>query len=289
MSTTHQAFLSRAERFASVGSTNDLVRAWLDDGVPEVCLAVADEQTAGRGREGRPWEAPPGAALLLSLGFRPTWLPPDRVWRLAAIVSLAMADAAEEVAGLPEGAIRLKWPNDLVIEAAGARALVAAETDAAEAAARLAHPHIAAVYDVGTHGGDVYVAMEYVEGPTLRAWMKAPHPWAERRDVLLQAARGLAAAHARGVTHRDFKPENVIVGYDGRVRVLDFGLAKLAPRTATRTEDTTDTQVGAIVGTPRYMAPEQLRGQAAGPAADGPVVADDPDDVDVAEQGGEVA
>jgi serine/threonine protein kinase len=141
----------------------------------------------------------------------------------------------------------------------------------ARSMARLAHPHIAAVFDVGKHGDEVYVAMEYVEGPTLRAWMKAPHDWAERRDVLLQAARGLVAAHARGVVHRDFKPENVIVGHDGRVRVLDFGLAKLAklaPRSVGRPDDTTDTQLGAIVGTPRYMAPEQLRGQAAGPAAD---------------------
>lgn len=138
----------------------------------------------------------------------------------------------------------------------------------ARSMARLAHPHIAAVFDVGEHDGDVYVAMEYVEGPTLRAWMKAPHDWVERRDVLLQAASGLVAAHARGVVHRDFKPENVIVGHDGRVRVLDFGLAKLAPRAASRLDDTTDTQIGAVVGTPRYMAPEQLRGQSAGPAAD---------------------
>lgn len=110
------AFLSRQERFASVGSTNDVVRDWLAAGTAEVCLAIADEQTAGRGREGRTWTAPAGAALLLSLGFRPTWLTPDRVWRLAATVSLAMADAAEEIAGLPDRAIRLKWPNDLVIE-----------------------------------------------------------------------------------------------------------------------------------------------------------------------------
>lgn len=111
-------FLSRQERFASVGSTNDVVRGWLSEGTPEVCLAVADEQTSGRGRSGRTWIAPAGAGLLLSLGFRPSWLPPERIWRLAATVSLAMADAAEEVAGLPEGAIRLKWPNDLVIELA---------------------------------------------------------------------------------------------------------------------------------------------------------------------------
>jgi BirA family transcriptional regulator, biotin operon repressor / biotin---[acetyl-CoA-carboxylase] ligase len=107
------AFLSRQERFAAVGSTNDVVRGWLAAGTPEVCLAVADEQSAGRGRNGRSWTAPPGAALLLSLGFRPAWLEPERVWRLAGTVSLAMADAAEEVAGLPDRAIFLKWPNDL--------------------------------------------------------------------------------------------------------------------------------------------------------------------------------
>jgi BirA family biotin operon repressor/biotin-[acetyl-CoA-carboxylase] ligase len=109
-------FLARRERFDRVGSTNDVVRAWLAEGTAEVCLAVADEQTAGRGREGRRWVAPPGAALLLSLGFRPDWLAPDRVWRLAAVVSLAMADAAEATAGLDAGTIGLKWPNDLVVE-----------------------------------------------------------------------------------------------------------------------------------------------------------------------------
>jgi BirA family biotin operon repressor/biotin-[acetyl-CoA-carboxylase] ligase len=109
------AFLARREHFDRVGSTNDVVRAWLAAGTLEVCLATADEQTVGRGREGRRWVAPSGAALLLSLGFRPTWLEPDRVWRLAALTSLAMAEAGEMVAGLPAGTIRLKWPNDLVI------------------------------------------------------------------------------------------------------------------------------------------------------------------------------
>ena len=109
-------FLSRQERFPVVGSTNDVVGAWLAAGTPEVCFALADEQTAGRGRDGRSWIAPPGPALLASLGFRPTWLPPGRAWQIVARVSLAMADAAEEVAGLRDGAIRLKWPNDLVVE-----------------------------------------------------------------------------------------------------------------------------------------------------------------------------
>lgn len=111
------SFIARQERFERIGSTNDAVRAWLAAGTPEVCLAVADEQTAGRGRAGRTWIAPPGAALLLSVGFRPTWLTAGYAWRLAAIVSLAMADTAEDVAGLRTGAVRLKWPNDLVIEA----------------------------------------------------------------------------------------------------------------------------------------------------------------------------
>jgi BirA family biotin operon repressor/biotin-[acetyl-CoA-carboxylase] ligase len=110
------AFLARQERFERIGSTNDAVRAWLAAGTPEVCLAVADEQTHGRGRVDRTWVAPPGAALLLSTGFRPTWLAPGHAWRLAAVVSLAMADAAEDVAGLRDGAIRLKWPNDLIVE-----------------------------------------------------------------------------------------------------------------------------------------------------------------------------
>jgi BirA family biotin operon repressor/biotin-[acetyl-CoA-carboxylase] ligase len=114
---TEAPFLSHQERFAVVGSTNDVVRGWLAAGTPEVCLAVADEQTAGRGREGRRWEGGGRKenALLLSLGFRPSWLDPGLVWRLPACVALAMADAAEEVAGLADGAIRCKWPNDLVV------------------------------------------------------------------------------------------------------------------------------------------------------------------------------
>ena len=126
-------FLARQEHFAVVGSTNDVVRGWLAAGEREVCLAVADEQSAGRGREGRTWSAPAGRALLMSLGFRPTWLVPDRVWRLAAVTSLAMADAAEGVADLPEGSVRLKWPNDLVVavDGVGLRKLagVLGETD----------------------------------------------------------------------------------------------------------------------------------------------------------------
>lgn len=108
-------WLARIERFDAVGSTNDVVMGWLRDGTPEVCVATADEQSAGRGRNGRTWTAPAGASLLLSAGFRPTWLAPEHAWRLGAVVSLAMAEAADEIAGVPPGTVRLKWPNDLVV------------------------------------------------------------------------------------------------------------------------------------------------------------------------------
>ena len=133
-------FFSRQQHFASVASTNDAVAGWLMHGTPEVCLATADEQTSGRGREGRTWTAPAGSSLLLSLGFRPTWLAPERTWRLAAVVSLAMADAAEEVAGLADGAIRLKWPNDLVVEFERAPDSGPAKAEAAHSGGAAADP-----------------------------------------------------------------------------------------------------------------------------------------------------
>jgi BirA family transcriptional regulator, biotin operon repressor / biotin---[acetyl-CoA-carboxylase] ligase len=114
-------FLSRLERFESVDSTQRVVREWLDAGTPEVAIAVAAHQAAGRGRLGRSWVAPPGAALLLSAGFRPTGLPAGHGWRLAATVSLAMLDAAEEAAGLKDDTLWLKWPNDIVADAPDGR------------------------------------------------------------------------------------------------------------------------------------------------------------------------
>src|SRR6185312_2077179 len=90
--------------------------------------------------------------------------------------------------------------------------------------AKLSHPNVITVFDVGTIGGDVFVAMEYVSGQTLREWWSAPGR--DARAIVatcVQAGRGLAAAHRQGILHRDFKPENVLVDAQGRARVLDFG------------------------------------------------------------------
>lgn len=100
----------------------------------------------------------------------------------------------------------------------------------ARAMAKISHPNVAQVYDAGIAGSSVYVAMELIEGASLEHWTaEMPRPWTEIVRMYLQAGRGLAAAHAAGLVHRDFKPDNVMVGTDGRPRVLDFGLARPAP------------------------------------------------------------
>jgi serine/threonine protein kinase len=96
----------------------------------------------------------------------------------------------------------------------------------AQALARLSHPNVVPVYDVGAHGDQTFMAMEHVSGETLRRWMKRPRRWREVVQVMAEAGRGLVAAHAAGIVHRDFKPDNVLIGEDGRVRVVDFGLAR---------------------------------------------------------------
>jgi tetratricopeptide (TPR) repeat protein/predicted Ser/Thr protein kinase len=138
----------------------------------------------------------------------------------------------------------------------------------ARAMAQLSHPNVITVHDVGTFGDHVFIAMEFVDGGTLADWLRrAPRSWRAALDAFRQAGEGLAAAHAAGIVHRDFKPENVLVGGDGRVRVTDFGLARAGEAEARGGEAKADsaaaptlTQRGALVGTPAYMAPEQLAG-----------------------------
>ena len=138
----------------------------------------------------------------------------------------------------------------------------------AQAVAKLQHPNVIAVHEVGTHGDQVYVVMEYVDGGTLRDWVKAQRrSWSEILAVYRQAGQGLIAAHQAGLVHRDFKPDNVLIGRDGRVRVTDFGIVGVSgnpaettvPEANTPLEDASSrlTQTGAIIGTPAYMPPEQ--------------------------------
>ncbi len=148
----------------------------------------------------------------------------------------------------------------------------------AQAMARLSHPNVVSVYELGTLGERVFIAMEYVSGRTLTEWLKEKERAArEVLEVFIQAGKGLAAAHAAGLVHRDFKPDNVLIGADGQVKVLDFGLARAAEvegneptlppwleargLTSPRTLEARLTRTGALLGTPAYMAPEQLLGK----------------------------
>jgi len=145
----------------------------------------------------------------------------------------------------------------------------------AQAMAQLSHPNVVPVFEVGEHDGQLFVAMEYVKGVTLARWQveEDDRPWREMVRMYVEAGRGLAAAHAAGLVHRDFKPHNAVVGNDGRVRVLDFGLAArhgdlsppldesaVGPAVAERALDTPLTETGTVMGTPAYMPPEQFMG-----------------------------
>jgi eukaryotic-like serine/threonine-protein kinase len=150
----------------------------------------------------------------------------------------------------------------------------------AQAIARLSHPNVVAVHDVGTVGEQVFIAMELVEGMDLGRWLTAERrSYVEILGVFLQAGAGLAAAHAADMAHRDFKPENVLVGRDGRARVVDFGLVRkdetlssrpglsveelpveVSQHRAALDDDALRTAAGVLVGTPAYMSPEQFHG-----------------------------
>lgn len=165
----------------------------------------------------------------------------------------------------------------------------------ARAMAQLQHPNVAVVHEVGIHRERCFIAMELVEGQTAKHWAtETARPWSEIVRVYLQAGRGLLAAHRAGLVHRDFKPNNVLVGDDGRVRVVDFGLARPAAydpsgdlilpadtspglileadgsqvASADDTQPSDLTGHGIISGTPAYMAPEQHAGETATPQSD---------------------
>ncbi|MCA9706464.1 MAG: serine/threonine protein kinase, partial [Myxococcales bacterium] len=149
----------------------------------------------------------------------------------------------------------------------------------AQAMAKLQHPNVVTVHDVGEHRGRIYVAMAFIEGCTLTAWSRAGRRgWREVVEVFSSAGQGLRAAHERGLIHRDFKPDNVMVSDEGQVLVMDFGLAR-ASTGATSEGPSVELRsfrgsvidaatVGRLVGTPAYMAPEQVAAEELGPAVD---------------------
>jgi serine/threonine protein kinase/tetratricopeptide (TPR) repeat protein len=222
--------------------------------------------------------------------------------RIAVARLLASAPVADRCGTLVAGRYRLgralgkggmgevheAWDETLerrvAVKTIGARTGVASidgEQDVArlvresKAMARVRHPNVVTVFDAGSWEGRAFVVMELVEGHTLRSWRAhAPRGWREILAMYTAAAHGLQAAHARGIVHRDFKPDNVLVDQAGRAQVTDFGLARWssddAPTAASSLpadawvfdESGSITQTGAAVGTPPYMAPEQFRGDA---------------------------
>ena len=155
----------------------------------------------------------------------------------------------------------------------------------AQAMAKLSHPNVGAIFDVGVYQEQVFLAMEYLPGGTLRRWLEAEkHPWREIVKMFIEVGHGLAAAHAEGLIHRDFKPDNVLLDKSGQPRVVDFGLVRLTGNLEVSTSGSFDdpdlpiaetaiatsgshgsaalTRTGALAGTPAYMAPEQFLGKA---------------------------
>ena len=145
----------------------------------------------------------------------------------------------------------------------------------ARAVAALNHPNILAIHDIGEYNGAPYLVSELLEGHSLRVEMNnGALPTRRAVEYAAQIAQGLAAAHDKGIVHRDLKPENVFVTHDGRLKILDFGLAKLAKLQAAADENATldhaqqDTSPGVVLGTVGYMSPEQVRGEPADSRSD---------------------
>ncbi len=245
-----------------------------------------DVLTATVERPGGPHLVPPVAA---PVAVQSTLLAAQRIGRYAVLRQLGEGGMGVVLAAYDEELDRrvaVKLLRDQSAHAFEHRLRIFRE---AQAMARVSHPNVVQVYEVGELGppgsgaSQVFIAMEFIDGVTLYDWQRQDgRSWEDILGVYLAAGQGLLAAHESGLVHRDFKPDNVLVGSDGRPRVADFGLARggndgaekgppLAPapeRSGGFLLRSPLTQAGAILGTPMYMSPEQYRGELAGPRSD---------------------
>ena len=212
----------------------------------------------------------------------PTFVPGDRIGRYVILSSLGKGGMSVVYLAYDPELDRKVALKLMRVTMLGEKGKLRLQREA-QALARLSHPNVVPVYDAGMVADQAFVAMEFVEGKTLRRWLHGEHTWREKLAVMLDAGRGLAAAHAAGLVHRDFKPDNVLIGDDKRVRVLDFGLARLAsvidgsipPSSPSLDEPPASeggvpmvpssnpsmqelTRADQLIGTPAYMAPEQM-------------------------------
>ena len=223
-------FPARIEQMRAVDSTQRVVREWLDGGQDEVAVAVAGYQTAGRGRNGREWVSPPGAALLLSVGFRPASLAARYAWRLAAVVALAMRDAAEAVAGLRDGTLWLKWPNDIVADAhdgglrkvAGVIGETAARGDRVESA----------VVGVGINTDWKITDFPWAIAPTMTSLLELAGKRPIDNDELLDAFLGRLEPRYEALRAGTFDAGgwSAVQRTTGRTVVVDLGSEKISGR-----------------------------------------------------------
>jgi tetratricopeptide (TPR) repeat protein/tRNA A-37 threonylcarbamoyl transferase component Bud32 len=252
---------------ASDGVTSAPVTS--DDPKPTDTAAALDDETTQPGDpamvEPSSWPPEPGPASRVGR---------FTVLRRVGAGAMGVVYAAYDDVLDRKVAIKLVTPR--LAERAGARERMLTE---AQALAKLRHPNVIQVYDAGVDDGRLFIAMEFVEGRTLQRWLaEAPQgrPWREVLQVFLQAGRGLAAAHAAQLVHCDFKPDNAMLGEDGQVRVMDFGLARAGGGVASSVEEgspiaATKVDFGgrkAPIGTPAYMAPEQWGSSELGPWTD---------------------
>jgi serine/threonine protein kinase/tetratricopeptide (TPR) repeat protein len=191
---------------------------------------------------------------------------PDTIGRYRVLRQLGAGGMGEVYLGEDPGLKRRVAIKMLPAASAGNETADARLVREAQAAATLDHPNVCAIYEVGEHGGQHFIAMQYVEGETLADRLaRGPLPVSEALRTAEQIADALSEAHAHGIVHRDIKPGNIMLAARGPAKVLDFGLAKQLPLADTSAADADTIQglttVGAVVGTTAYMSPEQLRGE----------------------------